>query len=92
VKVAPVVEPGERVEVGEPARLAEPSRVLDRRAGPLRQLLELADRLLLEAVTRRAAVDGDEAERSRLAGNRNRQAGVNELVDPRVSAGTGRPS
>ena len=38
---APIVEPGQRVEVGELPRLAEAARVVDRRAGALGELLEL---------------------------------------------------
>ena len=42
VEVAAVVQPGESVEIRELARLAEAARVVDRRPGPERQLLDFA--------------------------------------------------
>ena len=48
VEVPPVVEPGQRVEIGELPGLAEAAGVLDRGRGALRQVLELADVLLVE--------------------------------------------
>ena len=55
VEVAPVVQAGQRVEVGELARLAEAPRVLDRRPGAQRELLELGDLRLAEPLCRARA-------------------------------------
>ncbi len=63
VEVAPVVEAGERVEVGELPRFAEATRILDRRTGAHRELLELAGLLFTEAVPVLAREDRDQAER-----------------------------
>ena len=54
VEVAAVVQPRQGVEVGELAGLAEAARVLDRRAGAVRELLEPQHVVVLERVARRA--------------------------------------
>ena len=57
VEVAAVVQAGQCVEVGELARLAEATRVLDRRPGAQRELLELRDLRLAERRLARARED-----------------------------------
>ena len=76
----PVVHAGERVEIGQLARLAEPARVLDRRRGALRQLLEAVQLVRAEPVTAFVAVDGQEAEPPDAVGERHPQT----VMDPRL--------
>ena len=80
VEVAPVVQARQRVEVGELARFPEAAGVLDRRAGPRGELLELADLLLAEFLLRRAGEDRHQSERRRLARERHRDPGSDRVA------------
>ena len=62
VEEAPVVQPRQRVEIGELPRLAEALGVLDRRRGPLGQLLEAAHVVLREVAVAVPCVDREVAD------------------------------
>ncbi len=80
VEVAPVVKARERIEVGELPRLAEAARVLDRRPGPRRELLELLHLLLAEGLDGRAREDRQQPERRGLTRERHRDPGSDRVV------------
>ena len=73
VEEAPVVQARQRVEVGELPRLAEPPRVVDRRPGPLCELLERPSVAVVERVRGRPAEHGHEPDGPRLRGDRDRE-------------------
>ena len=78
VEEAAVVQTGQRVEVCQLPRLAEPACVLDRRAGAHRECLELPHVVVGELVPLRAREDGEVPERLSVAGQRHREAGVDD--------------
>ena len=80
VEEAPVVQAGQGIEVGELARLPEAPRILDRRPRVLRERLELADVLVRILVPGPAREHRQIAERLRLAGQRDGQAGVDRVL------------
>ena len=74
VEVAPVVQPGEGVEVGLLARLAKAARVLDRRRGPLASSSSSRPASLNGAVREREDARGGRAARpARRAARRGRR-------------------
>src|ERR687895_327319 len=63
VEEPPVVEPGQCIEIGELASLPEATGVVDRRAGPFREILERATIAVREGVRGRPAEDRHEPDR-----------------------------
>ncbi len=80
VEEAAVVQPRQRVEVGELASLPEPARIFDRGPRPECERLELANLLIGVGVALRAREDGQVAERRRLAGQRDGESGVDDVL------------